>query len=918
MPARILPPPRSDRAPPATVALAGAVLAALIGWAAPAGAQDEVAQAEPAAGRPALEPVERPVEDELVLEVRLGRYVLSDAMLGYLQRGGVLLGLGEFTRALDFAIDVDPADGQATGWFMSEDRRFALDLVAGEAVVEGRAEPLPPGLVELGFDDIYVDTTVLARWFPVDLDFDLSRLLVTVVSREPLPLEERLERARGRAGLGRAAYEQPSYPRQEVPYAAIDWPFVDTSWAFDYDSEGRGADLTTTTLVTGDVLYTTGTLFVASTAKDTISDARLTLSRTDPDAGLLGPLGLTDFALGDVFTPQLPLVASQQEGRGAAISSLPLSRATEFDTTTLRGELPLGWEVELYRNEILLDFRRSRADGRYEFEDVPLLYGLNVLILEFYGPQGQRRTEVQRFFIGPGQLREDEQHYRLAINQQDERTLPIAAEDGVVGPRDVDRGKARAFGEYERGVTRELSLAASGASYALDGKRHNYLGVGLRTTFAETFLRLDAVKDSRSGHALELAAQRRLYELNVSLEHDQFFRFVSERNRASADPIDSRSRLRLDGSVPEGVLPRIPFSFDVDLLRRESNRYDLALGNRVSAFYAGVLASNTLAARLTGGGGEASDSSLSGSALVNARLGALGLRGQLAYTVRPGAGLDLVSVTGDYPIDPDVSARFGVDHQLGQMSRTTVSGSLFWLFDVVDLGLAGAVDDDGVWRVGLTLSYGAGFEPRTMGLARRARGIADGGAVSARAYIDRDRDARFGEGDEPLEGVTFERQRDQATDADGIAFLTRLPAYQPTGIALDRSSLEDPYLLPLREGVEIVPRPGKAVEVDFPLTPTGEVDGTVFLLRGELLREVSNVALELLDAATGKVAAEARSQFDGFYLFELVPPGRYLLRVSPDQIARLSLAEVAPVEIEISGGGDIVSGVDFTLARAEE
>ncbi len=46
-----------------------------------------------------LVPVERPDAELLVLQVRLGRYILSDGIIGYIHRGGVLLSLEEMVRA---------------------------------------------------------------------------------------------------------------------------------------------------------------------------------------------------------------------------------------------------------------------------------------------------------------------------------------------------------------------------------------------------------------------------------------------------------------------------------------------------------------------------------------------------------------------------------------------------------------------------------------------------------------------------------------------------------------------------------------------------------------------------------------------------------------------------------------------------
>ncbi|NIQ01278.1 MAG: hypothetical protein GWO19_12600, partial [Nitrospinaceae bacterium] len=85
----------------------------------------------------------------LILQLRFKRYVLLDAFVGYLHRGGLLLPLGEIVRAVDFAINVNPAAGQAEGWFLRENRRFALDVPAGEVVVEGKKKSLPSALVSV-------------------------------------------------------------------------------------------------------------------------------------------------------------------------------------------------------------------------------------------------------------------------------------------------------------------------------------------------------------------------------------------------------------------------------------------------------------------------------------------------------------------------------------------------------------------------------------------------------------------------------------------------------------------------------------------------------------------------------------------------------------------------------------------------
>src|SRR5690606_39713439 len=119
--------------------------------------------------------------------------------------------------------------------------------------------------------------------------------------------------------------------------------------------------------------------------------------RCGPDGGLLGPLGATQIAVGDVETRSGALAGRSGVGRGAYIGNYPLDRSSSFSTTTLRGAMPAGWDAELYRNGQLIAYQGSSMDGRYEFGDVELLDGRHDLAIVPYGPQGQvRRASTTR------------------------------------------------------------------------------------------------------------------------------------------------------------------------------------------------------------------------------------------------------------------------------------------------------------------------------------------------------------------------------------------------------------------------------------------------------------------------------------------------------------------------------------------
>jgi hypothetical protein len=84
----------------------------------------------------------------------------------------------------------------------------------------------------------------------------------------------------------------------------------------------------------------------------------------------------------------------------------------------------------------------------------------------------------------------------------------------------------------------------------------------------------------------------------------------------------------------------------------------------------------------------------------------------------------------------------------------------------------------------------------------------------------------------------------------------------------------------------VVPRPGVPAEVQIGVVGGGDIEGAI-LKNGGLGFE--GLDLELADES-GKVVATARTDFDGFFLFDRVPYGNYSLRIGKDSAAAAKLS----------------------------
>ena len=174
-------------------------------------------------------------------------------------------------------------------------------------------------------------------------------------------------------------------------------------------------------LLVSELAYNTGTLFFRGD-QDELEDARLRMGQESPKGGAWGIPGLTLGYLGDVNGAAVPLVGTLS-GRGGVLSNYPLDRPDQFDQTTIEGDAPAGWEVELYRESTLLTFSKVGPDGRYRFEDIPLLFGRNDFRVVFIGPEGQIREESRNFTVGNAITRQGELHWRAFAGEHQRRTL---------------------------------------------------------------------------------------------------------------------------------------------------------------------------------------------------------------------------------------------------------------------------------------------------------------------------------------------------------------------------------------------------------------------------------------------------------------------------------------------------------------
>jgi hypothetical protein len=659
----------------------------------------------------AADPQPFTADDLLWMEVKAGDIEVADTLNVYASRSGVFVPLGELSRVLDLAVGVFPAQRRAEGWVLSPDKKLVVDLAAGEATLDGRKIAIGAGQAAIYDNDLYVRTDLLEQLLPLKLKADASAQVLTLTPTQPLPFQQRAERAQRQSQLGAGGGDDGAV-RLNTPYALFSPPGFDVNIGGQVARDGVDQAGRYDVRVASDLLYAGFEGFVGSNDDGEINTVRVLLTRKDPYGHALGPLGGTRAGLGDVFTPSMPIGAAGYGGRGVFYSSAPLENLDLATPLNLRGELALGEEVELYVNEVLQRAQTSPVQGRYEFLDVPLAFGLNTIRLVFYGSQGQSREVVRRINFGSGQVEPGRFVIRMGAIEQGINVFDVGG-----APVDRAAGATRVAVMTDYGLTPGLTLSAGAARYDPQGNGGRSLGsLGLRGSLGGVAVQIDGAFDDQGGRGVTTGFATRAYGVSLVGRHSEYDgAFIDEtRQLAVTDqaPLARASDLRADGQIAGPGALTIPVSLNIRQLQRVDGgrltNAELRASAPISRYYVSSSVAYEDDSQVAVGGRRwlgATDV----ASLVTARLQT---RAGVSYELSPDPALETAYATADWQINDRSALRVGLVRTLGPSSTTSYQASQLWRakrFDLaVNLAYETATKD---WRLGLQLGFGFGYDP---------------------------------------------------------------------------------------------------------------------------------------------------------------------------------------------------------------
>jgi hypothetical protein len=887
------------------LASGGAAHAAAPAGVAPPAAPPPLAADVHAADAVALDPA-----GLLLFSVSLDGLTLSEAMGAYGDVDDPLAPTGELTRLLEADVDVLPAEQRIVGRIGEARRPLLVDLKARLARIAGRDVELAEEDTVVTATEIYMRVSALEKLLPLKVEVSGDELALRLRATEPFPVQTRLARLAKRPA-GEAPGADQDALKVTSPYAFASPPGLDVLLDGGLRSGPQRRAFRYDLRLAGDLFWSNVQGYVGSDEQGRASTARLLLQRRSVEGALLGPLHAREITAGDTYAPGLALGPRSVSGRGVSLSTAPIDQSSIFNRIDLRGDLPPGYDVELYVNDVLRSSTSQAVNGRYEFLAVPLSPGVNVLRIVTYGPRGERNEEIQVVNVGAALLRAGEARFDFGAVDQDEPVVRLRGGRPLIGDSALfARGGLRVVGAASYGVSDLLTVTGGAARVPQPGG--GAVGVytlGARTSLAGLATQADAAWDGRGGSAVSLGLAGAFRGVSGVVRQSAYRGGFDDENNLSSNTgldLEQRSELTLDASLDlRGRI--LPVSVRVIRNAYDGGSSDLQAGARASTSVGRLLVSAGLEYQRQGYRPARPIETLSGYLSASTfRSYRWQLRSTLDYDLLPDFKARFLTLTIDRRLTDAWSMRFGLGQPLDDLDGWNLVLSSILATRYGDFALTGEYDNaDRDWRIAAQWNFGLSYDPVRRGYGLTRTGPGSGGSVLFNAFYDENGDGIRQADERPAPNVALSGgpQRGALTGPDGRVLVTGLGAGPTAQMDVSLERVENASVSTPPSRLDLRPRPGGLARVDYPLRPTGGVVVKVELLREDGSRvALASVRLQLV-AASGR-PVEGVTEFDGTAVFDQTPAGRYHLRLDPRQAAQLRMRMLDEPDVLIRDDGD--------------
>ena len=570
---------------------------------------------------------------------------------------------------------------------------------------------------------------------------------------------------------------------------------------------------------------------------------------------------------------------------GVQLTNSPTYIRKSFGTYVLSDYTEPDWTVELYINNVLVDYITADSSGFYSF-DVPLIYGSNAVELRYFGPWGEEKISQKDFSIPFNFLPSNEFEYSIS--------------SGV-----VEDGENSIFSQmrFNYGVFRDLSIGG-GIEY-LSSLENNriipFLNTSLRLPYNILFSGDYSHKVGYRGILNYTSPSNLRLELNYA-KYDETqdavrFSYTEERKAVLSVPIKIKSFSGLSR-----------FSFRQNILKQHqyTNAEWLLSGN----FFGFNL-------------------NLTTTAFLNAYSDPF-IFSRITTTVKLPQGIVFnPQLTYEYSGNGLTSVQGQLKKQLFEKAHLQVSYSRNFNYDqfYMQIGFSYELPFS---RVGIfsstnknqtsfsqSASGSLTFDSKASYLKFNNTPDLGRGDLKFQPFLDLNGNQIRDKNEALVEGMAIRsigggiREKTK----DGTILFSGLEPYIMHHFILNTSNLNRIAWRVENETFNISFNPNQLKLIEIPVSVVGEVAGFIY----DSEDGIGGIQINIFNEKE-ELVVSILSESDGYFSFLGLKSGNYSAQPDSSQLERLDLIKIEPINFNLNNGqdGDIVDNLEFALKDLSE
>jgi len=791
----------------------------------------------------------------------------------------VLLPIKDIFDILKIKCTISANRDSIAGFLTSPDLTYLIDYKKNIILFQGKQFTLQKDDLIRTDTNLYLYAKYFGEIFGMDCKFDVRNLSVNLSTKLELPVirEMRIEQMRQNISRMKGEMKADTLIKRSRPvfhFGMADWSVVSTQ------NIGQSSD-TRLNLALGSAIAGGEANVFLNYATNEKFDERLQqyyLKFVNNDRSYLRQTTIGKIATDATSSLYDPVV-------GIRLSNTPTTYRQAFGTYPLSDYTNPGWMVELYVNNVLVDYAKADASGFFTFQ-VPLVYGNSLVKLKYYGPWGEERAKEQTIVVPFNFLPAKEFNYTLNAGM---------VEDG--------KGTIFSRGSMNYGVNKSITLGA-GVEYLSSITSDNILPfVTLATRPLPNMLLSGEITYGVRGKGI-LSYQ---FPKNIHLELN-YSKFVPGQTAINSNYLEERKVIFSIPFKSKGFSMYNRMSYDQILL--PGTDYSTAEW-LISGAVLGINTNLTNYAMFTKDSKPYAYSDLSLSFRMR---GGLTFIPQMQYEYSSGALISAKGAVEKYLFNKGfVSLSYENNFKSNQQ--------------VFQLGL----------RYDLPFAQ-TGFTARQANGATTLMELARGSLIvdTKSHYVGANNRANVGKGGiifAPFLDINCNYLRDTGepkayglniringgntvrNDRDSTVIVTDLEPYTNYLVELDPNSFDNVAWKLLKKSFKIEADPNQMKLVEIPVAVVGEVSGTINKLYRNEPQGFGRITLNIFNKS-GTFVGKTMTEQDGYFSYLGLVPGRYYAQVDTVQLKKIHYnAEPDALQFAVKGSrdGDVVDGIDFTL-----